>query len=78
MYTIFHYVVLRTGLYYFIRCRDPFIKTLYGAITTWLFMLAVACYFQEAILQLPMNLIYNVFLGMLVTLKRFDPAFGGG
>lgn len=78
LYTIFHYVVLRTGLYYFIRCRDPFIKTLYGAITTWLFMLAVACYFQEAILQLPMNLIYNVFLGMLVTLKRFDPAFGEG
>ena len=38
-------------------------------------MLAVACYFQEAILQLPMNVIYNVFLAMLVTLKNFDPAF---
>ena len=75
LYTLFHYVVLRTGLYYFIRCRDPFIKSLYAAITTWLFMLAVACYFQEAILQLPMNVIYNVFLAMLVTLKNFDPAF---
>jgi O-antigen ligase len=77
LYTLFHYVVLRTGLYYFIRCRDPFIKSLYAGITTWLFMLAVACYFQEAILQLPMNVIYNVFLAMLVTLKRFDPAFEG-
>jgi hypothetical protein len=75
LYTLFHYVVLRTGLYYFIRCRDPFIKSLYAGITTWLFMLAVACYFQEAILQLPMNVIYNVFLAMLVTLKNFDPAF---
>jgi hypothetical protein len=75
LYTLFHYVVLRTGLYYFIRCRDPFIKSLYAAITTWLFMLAVACYFQEAILQLPMNVIYNVLLAMLVSLKRFDPAF---
>lgn len=75
LYTLFHYVVLRTGLYYFIRCRDPFIKSLYAAITTWLFMLAVACYFQEAILQLPMNVIYNVFLAMLVTLKNFDPSF---
>ena len=78
LYTLFHYVVLRTGLYYFIRCRDPFIKSLYAGITTWLFMLAVACYFQEAILQLPMNVIYNVFLAMLVTLKNFDPAFGKG
>jgi hypothetical protein len=75
LYTLFHYFVLRTGLYYFIRCRDPFIKSLYAGITTWCFMLAVACYFQEAILQLPMNLIYNVFLAMLVTLKNFDPAF---
>lgn len=75
LYTLFHYFVLRTGLYYFIRCRDPFIKSLYAGITTWCFMLAIACYFQEAILQLPMNVIYNVFLGLLVTLKNFDPAF---
>lgn len=75
LYTLLHYFVLRTGLYYFIRCRDPFIKSLYAGITTWCFMLAVACYFQEAILQLPMNVIYNVFLALLVTLKNFDPAF---
>lgn len=75
LYTLFHYFVLRTGLYYFIRCRDPFIKSLYAGISTWCFMLAVACYFQEAILQLPMNVMYNVFLALLVTLKNFDPAF---
>jgi len=75
LYTLFHYVVLRTGLYYFVRCRDPLIKSLYAGITTWCFMLAVACYFQEAILQLPMNVLYNVFLALLVTLKNFDPAF---
>jgi hypothetical protein len=38
-------------------------------------MLTVACYAQEAILQLPMNVIYNVFLALLVTLKNYDPAF---
>ncbi len=75
LYTLLHYFVLRTGLYYFIRCRDPFIKAVYAGITTWCFMLAVACYAQEAILQLPMNVIYNVFLAVLVTLKNFDPAF---
>lgn len=75
LYTLLHYFVIRTGLYYFIRCRDPLIKALYAGITTWTFMLAVACYAQEAILQLPMNVIYNVFLALLVTLKNFDPAF---
>jgi hypothetical protein len=75
LYTLFHYFVLRTGLYYFIRCRDPLIKSVYAGITTWCFMLTVACYAQEAILQLPMNVIYNIFLAILVTLKNFDPAF---
>ena len=75
LYTLLHYFVLRTGLYYYIRCSDPFIKSLYAGITTWCFMLSVACYAQEAILQLPMNVIYNVFLGILVTLKRFDPSY---
>jgi putative inorganic carbon (hco3(-)) transporter len=75
LYTLLHFFVLRTGIYYFIRCRDPLIKAIYAGITTWMFMLAVACYAQEAILQLPMNVIYNVFLAMLVTLKNFDPAY---
>lgn len=75
LYTLFHYFVLHTGIYYFVRCRDPFIKSIYAGITTWCFMLTVACYAQEAILQLPMNVIYNVFLAVLVTLKNFDPAF---
>lgn len=75
LYALLHFFVLRTGLYYFIRCRDPLIKAIYAGITTWCFMLAVACYAQEAILQQPMNVIYNIFLAVLVTLKNFDPAF---
>ncbi|MCC6412865.1 MAG: O-antigen ligase family protein [Saprospiraceae bacterium] len=75
LYTLLHYMVLRTGLYYYFRCRDPIIKALYAGITTWCFMLAVACYAQEAILQQPMNIIYNIFLALLLTLKNFDPAF---
>jgi cell division protein FtsW (lipid II flippase) len=75
LYTLLHYFVLRTGLHYFIRCRDPLIKSIYAGITTWMFMLAVACYAQEAILQLPMNVIYNVMLALLVTLKNFDPSY---
>jgi putative inorganic carbon (hco3(-)) transporter len=68
LYTLLHYFVLRTGLYYYIRCRDPFIKALYAGVTTWCFMLAVACYAQEAILQQPTNVIYNILLALLVTM----------
>ena len=75
LYTLLHYYVLRTGLRHFVRCRDPFIKSIYAGITTWCFMLVVACYVQEAIIQLPMNIIYNILLGILVTLKNFDPAY---
>lgn len=75
LYTLLHYAVVRTGIYYYFRCRDPLIKALYAGITAWCFMLAVACYAQEAILQQPMNVIYNIFLAMLVTLKNFDPAY---
>jgi putative inorganic carbon (hco3(-)) transporter len=75
LYTLLHYFVLRTGIFYFVRCRDPLIKAIYAGITTWCFMLTVACYAQEAILQLPMNIIYNILLGIIVCLKNFDPAY---
>lgn len=78
LYVLLHYVALHTGLYYFIRCRDPLIKALYAGITSWVFMLAVACYFREGIEQLPMNVVYNVLLALLLTLKNFDPAGRGG
>ena len=75
LYTLLHYFAIRTGIYYFFRCTDPFIRAVYAGISTWMFMLLVACYVQEAILQQPMNVIYNIMLAILVTLKNFDPAF---
>ncbi len=75
LYSILHYIVIRTGLYYYFRCRDPLIRAMYAGMTTWVFLLAVACYVQEAILQQPMNVIYNVMLAIMVALKDFDPAF---
>jgi len=74
LYTMMHFVVIRTGIYYAIRCKDPAIKTIYAGITTACFMFAVACYSQEAILQQPNNVIYNIFLAVLVTLKNHDQA----
>jgi putative inorganic carbon (hco3(-)) transporter len=75
LYAIMHYLAIRTGLYYYFRCRDPQLRAIYAGLTTWVFLLTVACYVQEAILQQPMNVIYNVIIAILVTLKNFDPAF---
>jgi putative inorganic carbon (hco3(-)) transporter len=75
LYTLMHYLVIRTGLYYYFRCTDPRIRAIYAGLTTWVFLLTVACYVQEAILQQPMNVIYNVILAIMVSLKNFDPAF---
>lgn len=75
LYSLFHFMVVYTGIYYFFRCTDPLIKAMYAGITTWCFMLVVACYAQEAILQQPMNIIYNIFIAMLLCLKNFDPAY---
>jgi putative inorganic carbon (hco3(-)) transporter len=75
LYVLFHFIVLRTGIYYYVRVEDPWIKAVYAAILCWMFMLTCACYTQEAILQLPMNQVYNTFLAVLFTLKNFDPAF---
>ena len=75
LYTIMHFVVIRTGIYYTIRCKDPLIKSIYAGIATVCFMFAVACYSQEAILQQPNNVIYNILLAILVTLKNHDQAF---
>jgi hypothetical protein len=75
LYSLLHFMVVYTGIYYFFRCQDPLIKAMYAGITTWCFMLVVACYAQEAILQQPMNIIYNIFIAMLLCLKNFDPAY---
>lgn len=75
LYSLMHYYAIRTGIYYYFRCTDPRIRAIYAGMTTWVFMLTVACYVQEAILQQPMNVIYNVMLAIMVSLKNFDPAF---
>ena len=68
-------VVMKTGIYYYIRVKDPEIKTYYAAILTVLFMLVVANYPQEAIVLLPTSIIFYIMLAMLVRLKDYDPNF---
>ncbi len=75
VYMFFLFTVLRRALYFYLRVRDPMIKTYYLCILTSLFMLAVANYPQEAIVQLPTSLISYVFFAAVVRLKDFDPYY---
>lgn len=72
LYMFFLFTVLRRALYFYLRVRDPMIKTLYLSLLTSLFMLAVANYPQEAIVQLPTSLVSYVFFAAIVRLKDFD------
>jgi len=72
LYMILLFTVLRRALYYYLRVYDPTIKTLYLAMLTALFILAVANYPQEAIVQLPTSLVSIIFFAAIVRLKDFD------
>ncbi len=72
LYMIFLFTAIRQGIYYYLRVRDPTIKTMYLAILTALFLLAVANYPQEAIDQLPTSLVVYILLAALVRLKDYD------
>jgi putative inorganic carbon (hco3(-)) transporter len=75
LYMFFLYTVLRRALFFYLRTKDPTIKTLYLAIMSALFMLAVANYPQEAIVQLPTSLIVYVFFAAIVRLKDYDEGY---
>lgn len=75
LYMFFLFTVLRRALFFYLRTKDPSVKALYLAIMTALFMLSVANYPQEAIVQLPTSLIVYVFFAAIVRLKDFDEGY---
>jgi len=66
------FVIIRTGLRYYLRVRNPQIKVIYLALTTMMFMLILASYVQEAIVQLPTSIHFYICLAILVRLKDFE------
>ena len=75
LYMFFLFTVLRRCLFFYLRVKDPTIKTLYLCILTALFMLSVANYPQEAIVQLPTSLVVYIFFAAIVRLKDFDKGY---
>ncbi len=72
VYCIFLFVILKECVYYYFRVRDPTIKMMYLAIANVLFILTLASYPQEAIVQLPTSIVFYICLAAVVRLKDFD------
>ncbi|MFK7908595.1 MAG: O-antigen ligase family protein, partial [Chitinophagales bacterium] len=72
VYCISLFVMLKQAAYYYFRVRDPTIKIMYLAIANILFILTLASYPQEAIVQLPTSIVFYICLAALVRLKDFD------
>ncbi len=75
VYMILLFKIMQTGIYYYLRVRDPVIKNIYLAINVSVFMLIVASYPQEIIILLPNSIIFYIIVAAIVRLKDFDPAF---
>lgn len=72
LYCVFLFVVMKETIYYFYRVKDPTIKMMYLGLGTALFLLILANYPQEAIVQLPTSIVFYIFLAAVVRLKDFD------
>ena len=72
IYLSFLFVVMREGIYHYLRVKDPKIRNLYLGLLTAMFMLIIANYPQEAIVQLPTSMVFYILLAALVKLKDFD------
>lgn len=69
---IFYYLILRTGIKYFYRVRDHYIRTLYVANLVAIFTMMVAQFSQQAIGQYPSVLYFYMGLALLMKLHQFD------
>jgi hypothetical protein len=72
IYMIFMFMCVRRTLYFYLRVRDPEIKAILLSLLVAIFLLAVANYPQEAIVQLPTSMVFHVMLAIVVRIKDFD------
>ncbi|MFK7970838.1 MAG: O-antigen ligase family protein [Bacteroidia bacterium] len=66
------FVILRTGIINYSRCKDPKLRTYYQAALTTIFMLIIAEYPQEAINAVPTNLIFLVLAAIVVRIPALS------
>lgn len=75
IYMALLFKIMQTGIYYYLRVKNPKIKATYLGLNCVLFILIVANYPQEIIVLLPTSIIFYVCLAAIVRLKDFDENF---
>ena len=66
------FVIVSMGIRYYLRVKNEQMKIIYLAITTMMFMLILASYVQEAIVQLPTSIHFYICLAIIARLKDFE------
>jgi putative inorganic carbon (hco3(-)) transporter len=69
---IFYYLILRTGIKHFYRCRAPEIRMWYIAIMTMLFTLMVGQFSQIVIGQYPTIFFFYPAIVILIKLSKYE------
>jgi putative inorganic carbon (HCO3(-)) transporter len=69
---VYYYIIMRTGIRYFYRVKDPELKTLYIAHLVSIFTLLVAQFSQLAIGQYPSVLYFYSVLAIFLKLHTYD------
>ena len=72
LYTLMLFVIMKTSVYYYLRVKDPLIKTIYLGLSVAMFQLTIANYPQEALTVLPTSITFYIMVAMIVRLKEFD------
>ena len=72
LYCYLLFKVVNFSIYCYIRVKHPKVKIIYLCLTVMIFMLFLASYPQEAIIQLPTSLCFYVTLAIIARLKDFE------
>jgi len=64
--------IIHFSTYCYLRVKHPKVKMIYLALTIMMFMLILASYPQEAIVQLPTSIFFYVSLAIIARLKDFE------
>lgn len=72
LYFYLLFKVVNFSIHCYLRVRHPKVKIIYLSLTVMIFMLFLASYPQEAIIQLPTSLCFYVTLAIIARLKDFE------
>ncbi|TKK65231.1 O-antigen ligase family protein [Ilyomonas limi] len=72
IFCIFMFMILKTGINYYYRIRDPELKTYCLAMVLIVFAFNVGNYPQEALVQFPSNVYFYLVVALINILYRLD------